>query len=382
MDRMSKIRVMIYNRTATILKSLREILEKDEAIKVIRLINNEDHLLPEIDRLRPDVLIQEIGISNSNSLYLLSQVRLKHDTLPIIALSQKSRKDAIMAMYAVELGASEVITRPKGQIDLTDAEHHFQKRLIPTIKTVAENFILKNAELYDVDNHQETNMLNQRTYSVKRKPEVIVIGSCIGGIRALHSLLPVLSNEFTIPIVIVQHMPGYYTEALAKRLNLKTNINVREAKNRVLLNKGEIWIAPGGYQTTIGKMGHKYELMVNKTPRVNTNRPSIDVLFKSAAEIVEDRTLGILLSGRGGDGLDGSRSIQAAGGHVFIQDEKSSLAWELPGTVQHFQLADEQWNIRDMGHQMNDLSDFDYFSYRTKSGKFEFPVTKAASGSN
>ena len=373
---------MIYNRTIPILESLKEILEKDEDINVVRLISNDDYLLPEIDRLRPDVLIHEVGISNSNSLYLLSRVRLKHDTLPIIALSQKSRKDAIMAMYAVELGASDVITRPKGQPDLSIAEHHFQKRLMPAIKTLAENYKDKNSLLYGVENHQEINWLNPGKYSAKGKPEVIVIGACIGGIHSLHSLLPVLSEEFSIPIVIVQHLPGFYTEFLAKRLNLKTNINVREAKNRVLLNKREIWVAPGGYQTTIGKTGQKYELIVDKTPRVNTCRPSIDILFKSAAEIVGDRAIGILLSGRGRDGLNGSRYIQAAGGRVFIQNKKSSLTWELPGIAHRLQLADEQWSIRELAHQMNEMSNFDYFSYRTKSGKFEIPISKAATGSD
>ena len=144
-----------------------------------------------------------------------------------------------------------------------------------------------------------------------------------------------------MPIVIAQHMPPLFTSLLAERLASKCSMDVREAKSGELLAPGYIWIAPGDYHLVVSQEGGVVHLRTHQEPRENFCRPSVDVLFRSVAEVFGGRALGVVLTGMGQDGLKGCEVLHAGGSHIIVQDEASSVVWGMPGFVARAGLADK-----------------------------------------
>jgi two-component system chemotaxis response regulator CheB len=169
-------------------------------------------------------------------------------------------------------------------------------------------------------------------------PKLLVIGVSTGGPAALEALLPRIPASFALPILIVQHMPRLFTGLLAERLNSLCSLRVREASTDTRAEPGVIDIAPGDWHLEILR---DLRLRLNQDPPENFCRPSVDVLFRTAAQICGGRVLGVILTGMGSDGLQGSRAIRAAGGTVLAQDAPTSVVWGMPGAVAHAGLANK-----------------------------------------
>jgi two-component system chemotaxis response regulator CheB len=184
------------------------------------------------------------------------------------------------------------------------------------------------------------------------RPEIVAIGVSTGGPDALARLLPTLPKEFPLPIVVVQHMPPIFTEMLAKRLSEKCRIPVRECKTGTLLEPGCIWLAPGDYHMVVHLEGGLVRLRTNQAPRENFCRPSVDVLFRSVAAVYAPRTLGIILTGMGQDGLIGCQALNAAGANIIVQDEATSVVWGMPGFVARAGLAEKILPLDQIGGEI------------------------------
>jgi two-component system, chemotaxis family, protein-glutamate methylesterase/glutaminase len=170
---------------------------------------------------------------------------------------------------------------------------------------------------------------------------LVVIGSSTGGPAALAEILPALPKHFPIPILIVQHMPAAFTKCLGEDLSMKSVIPVAEARGGTLLRPGQAWIAPGDFHVTVRSRGMHVELVTNQEPPEHFCRPSVDVLFRSVAEVYGAGALAIVLTGMGKDGVSGARAIRAQGGHVLVQDEATSVVWGMPGAVVRAGLAND-----------------------------------------
>lgn len=171
------------------------------------------------------------------------------------------------------------------------------------------------------------------------KLEAVVIGVSTGGPNALAVVLPSIPADFPLPILIVQHMPPHFTRLLAERLSARTTMPVEEGVPGTVLAPGRMWIAPGNFHLVVEKDGSQVRLKTHQGPPENSCRPAVDVLFRSAAEVFGSRTLAVVLTGMGQDGLKGCEVIRAAGGQVIVQDEASSVVWGMPGYVAKAGLA-------------------------------------------
>ena len=171
-------------------------------------------------------------------------------------------------------------------------------------------------------------------------PQLVVIGVSTGGPAALGTLLPRLPANFPVPILIVQHMPPTFTDLLATRLNQSCEIAVVEAEHDMVASAGTAYIAPGSHHLRASRSGTVIQLHLDLGQPENSCRPSVDVLFRSAAMAFGDRVLGVILTGMGRDGLQGTRDIHEAGGRVIIQDEATSVVWGMPAEVAREGLAD------------------------------------------
>ena len=161
-----------------------------------------------------------------------------------------------------------------------------------------------------------------------------------GGPNALAALIPALPADLRVPVVIVQHMPPMFTRLLAERLNAQSPLTVREAAMGMSVTPGTVTIAPGDYHMGLTRYGTDVRVMLNQGPPENSCRPAVDHLFRSVVALYGARTLGVILTGMGQDGLRGCEGIREAGGVVLAQDEASSVVWGMPGFVARAGLAD------------------------------------------
>ena len=167
----------------------------------------------------------------------------------------------------------------------------------------------------------------------------VCIGISTGGPTALASLFESWQQTLPVPLFIVQHMPPRFTEMLAKRLSQLGPTEVEEAFDGQEVKSGRAYLAPGGWHMALETQNGKTKIRINDLPPENSCRPSVDVLFRTAADIYKDRLLGVVMTGMGTDGLLGSEAIVSAGGSIIAQDEESSTVWGMPGAVANASLA-------------------------------------------
>jgi two-component system chemotaxis response regulator CheB len=185
----------------------------------------------------------------------------------------------------------------------------------------------------------------------------VVVGSSTGGPNALLDFLEPIPADFPAPVLVVQHMPPIFTRALAERLSARCRIPVREAAVGGVAKPGECWIAAGDFHLEISGSGSSLPFSVHQAPPENSCRPSVDVLFRSAAKHVGAGCVAVVLTGMGHDGLEGSRRIREENGIVLAQDERSSVVWGMPGAVAKAGLTESLGTPADLGRRIARLAD-------------------------
>jgi two-component system chemotaxis response regulator CheB len=179
-------------------------------------------------------------------------------------------------------------------------------------------------------------------------PQALVIGSSTGGPAALLSLLSALPATFSMPILIVQHMPPHFTKLLAERLTKACTLDVVEAEDGMEVAGGRAYIAPGDFHMAVLRRGNKVEVQLTKADPENSCRPAVDVLFRSVAEAYQSASIAIVLTGMGQDGLRGVRTLKQRGVPVLVQDRETSVVWGMPGAIAEAGLADFVLPITEM----------------------------------
>jgi two-component system chemotaxis response regulator CheB len=173
-----------------------------------------------------------------------------------------------------------------------------------------------------------------------QRVDIVAIGTSTGGPNALAELIPHLPADFLVPVVIVQHMPPTFTRFLAERLTAASSLVVQEGVSGGLVERGCAWIAPGDFHMKLRRDERAVRLNVFQAAPENSCRPSVDVLFRSVAEVFGKNALAVVMTGMGQDGLRGCELIKEAHGQVIVQDEASSVVWGMPGYVAKAGLAD------------------------------------------
>lgn len=178
------------------------------------------------------------------------------------------------------------------------------------------------------------NDIKLRTLSTIKRPEAIVIGASTGGLKAVGTLLDGLKDsKINLPILITQHVPenfdASFTENIAKASGIKTITGVEGDE----VVAGVIYVAPSNYHMSVVRFGEKVKIGLVDSPQINFCKPSVDPLFSSASKVWKEKVFGIMLTGIGNDGLEGSKAIVKAGGTIIAQDEATSVVWGMPGAV-------------------------------------------------
>lgn len=343
-----KIRVLVVDDSAVIRSLLSDALSHDPEIEVVGLAGNGEVAVQKLQSAHPDIVTLDMEMPVMDGLQTLKVIRKTHPKLPVIMFSTLTERGSCATMDALALGASDYVTKPANVGSVLAGIDKIKEDLIPKIKALvrhpADSRFAHHAPVAPVK-------IPPRASGAIHL-EALVIGVSTGGPNALAELLPMLGMRFPLPILIVQHMPPLFTRLLAERIASVSGIPTREAKDRDTIRPGQILIAPGGQHMTAERGREGVRVRLNEDPPENSCRPAVDVLFRSAASAFGDRTLALVLTGMGQDGLKGSEAIRAVGGQVLVQDEASSVVWGMPGAVFNAGLADKMLPLKEIAGEI------------------------------
>jgi two-component system chemotaxis response regulator CheB len=344
---MERIRVFLVDDAAVVRRLVPAVLSRDPELEVIGTAADGRMALARIPQANPDVVILDLEMPEMDGLETLVALRQTHPRLPVIMFSRYTQRGVEATVHALTLGANDYVPKPGDGLDL---EHCVHELLIPKIKLFGRRSSPSEPAPPTPAAPRGPSARPRRVG--RQRVEIVAIGASTGGPNALAELLPAFPEDWSMPTVIVQHMPADFTARLAERLSTKARLRVREGAEGEVLSAAQVWVAPGNYHMTVRRVARIAQLALNQDLPVNSCRPSVDVLFQSVAEVYGSSALAVILTGMGEDGLRGCACIREAGGQVLAQDEASSVVWSMPGAVVRAGLADEVVPLGALGLQV------------------------------
>lgn len=348
MPALAKKRILIVDDAVVVRKMLADALSANGVVEVAGVAANGRIALQKFLALKPDVILLDIEMPDMDGLETVRELRKLDTRVPIIMFSTLTERGAGAALEALSLGATDYVTKPSNS-DMRATLEVVSRELIPKVLAlcgVAEVRV-------GIEPARKPPVL---ALAVSRRlptpVEVVAIGVSTGGPDALARLLPALPADFPVPIIIVQHMPPIFTRLLAARLSAKSALPVRECKSGELLTPGCAVLAPGDFHMVASKEGGTVCLRTQQGPKENYCRPSVDVLFRSVAKLYGAKTLAVVLTGMGQDGLKGCGLLQGLGARIVVQDEASSVVWGMPGLVARAGLAEKILPLDQIGAEI------------------------------
>lgn len=316
----NKIKVLIVDDSAIVRKIISEEISKDSEIEVVGTAPDPYIARDKIIQLNPDVLLLDIEMPKMDGLTFLQKM-MEHYPMPIIIVSSLAKANSEIALKAIELGALEVISKPGSSYSVKD----MGEQLIEKIKSVSYVNFAKNSKR----NTENVKIRTVQTAMLKTTNKIVAIGASTGGTEAIKNVLMKFPANMS-PIIIVQHMPQYFTKSFAERLNTLCKIEVKEAEHMELVTAGKALIAPGNKHMVLKRSGAQYYVEIKDGPLVFHQRPSVEVLFSSVAKFAGRNAVGVILTGMGKDGAKGLLEMKNAGAYTIAQDEKSSVVFGMP----------------------------------------------------
>lgn len=325
---MSIINVLVVDDSALVRKYLTEIVNSEDDMNLVGTAFDPIFAFDKLKKYPVDVILLDIEMPRMDGLTFLEKLMQTIPT-PVIILSSLTSKNADISLRAFELGAFDVIQKPENMMELPFMKEQLLEVIRGACSAKVRNKLIRQFESHkNIQKHPSSDKLFTTTSSTTDK--IIVIGSSTGGTTAIYDILSKLPVD--IPgIVIVQHMPLRFSETFAQRLNKTLNLTVKLARDGDRIQNGFVYIAPGEQHCAISVSGAKYLIKLKKGPRVNYHKPSVEILFNSAANFAASNAIGIMLTGMGEDGSLAMKKMKDAGSFNIVQDEKSSVVWGMPG---------------------------------------------------
>ncbi len=332
MDRV--VRVLVIDDSAYVRKVVKEMLSRSPFIEVVGAARDGLEALDLIEKLRPDVVTCDLIMPGLDGVGFVRE-QMQRRPLPIIIMSIASETgDA--ALTALDAGAVDFVQKPTALA--TEKIFEVSDELIERVKAAA-TINMSAGPLRPTD---------IRVVPPDGKPavrsdlaDIVVLGISTGGPQALKKLIPMLPATFPVPVAMVMHMPVGYTEMYAKKLDEMSSLNVREASEGDELAPGTVLLAQAGRHLTLQRRNNgRVVAHLDARPFDLLHRPSVDVLFQSAAEIYKDRVLGVVMTGMGSDGKKGAAWIKSQGGLIYTEAEESCVVYGMPHSVDEAGLSD------------------------------------------
>lgn len=352
------IRVLFADDAAMMRRLISKAFDADSQITIAKECSDGVEILTCLEEQDVDIIVIDIQMRKLDGIEVIKAIRKKNRTLPIIVFSSLASPNSQATVDALSAGATDYVLKPKRVGHVQGAIQQVTTELIPKIKLHAKT----------PDGNTKRKQPPSQTLASSPKPpatssllipgrfDVIVVAVSTGGPMALEKMLKPLPAGFSLPILIVQHMPPTFTKRLAESLSQHCILPVKEAEQASIVSRGEVWIAQGGKHMQVVRKGLQTQLMLNSDPPVNSCRPAADVLFQSVVPIYKHKILSVVLTGMGKDGAIGAEEIKKAGGAVIAQDKSSSAVWGMPGEVVNAGIADAVLPIDKIGMKLVELS--------------------------
>ncbi len=339
-----KIRVVVVDDSALVRSLLAEIINRQRDMECIGTANDPLIAREMIRELNPDVITLDVEMPRMDGIDFLGRL-MRLRPMPVVMISTLTERGAEVTMKALELGAIDFVAKPR--VGLASGLNELAEQIVDKIRVAAVAQVRRGvvreapaqvpAPLHaaGVAQPPATGLLGRLSTE-----KLICIGASTGGTEAIKEVLVQMPAD-SPAIVITQHMPPGFTTSFAARLNGLCQITVKEAVNGERILPGHAYIAPGGKQFHVARSGANYVAVVDDGPAVNRHKPSVEVLFKSAAAVVGRNAFGIMLTGMGNDGAAAMREMKDAGSYNYVQDEASCIVFGMPREAIAHGAADE-----------------------------------------
>jgi len=334
------LRLAVVDDSAFVRKAIGRMMESDDRIEVVGTASSGEELLANLQRWAPDVITLDLSMPGIGGLVTLDRVMALRPT-PVVILSTHAGRGAPQTIEALHRGASDFID--KQQYSLLD---------FSSLRAVLVEKVLAVARAPEPPPSRRA--MTPAPTDPERQYELLLIGASTGGPPAIEQVLEGLGAECPVAVLVVQHMPQGFTRAFADRLNAHLPLAVREAEDGMPIERGRVYIAPGGQHLRIGREGKRLACSLSLRPQGLSHRPSVDELFLSALPMA-DHAMVALLTGMGKDGAEGMRQLAQGGAFTVAQDEATSVVFGMPGAAVTLQAAREVLPLHRIGARMREL---------------------------
>ena len=340
MVKKKNIRVLIVDDSAVVRQTLEEVLSSDPGIEVMATASDPFIAADKILREVPDVITLDVEMPRMDGITFLQKIMSQHP-IPVVICSSLTESGSETALKTLEFGAIEIILKPR--IGTKQFLEESRVRICDAVRAAAMARISRIvSEMPRLVPKLSADVILAKSRSsamVKTTDKVVVVGASTGGTEALSDFL--MAMPLDAPgIVIVQHMPEHFTRAFAMRLDTICRISVKEAGNNDTVIRGRALIAPGNHHMLLKRSGARYYVEIKDGPLVSRHRPSVDVLFRSAARYAGKNCVGVIMTGMGDDGAKGMLEMKEAGAYTIAQDEESCVVFGMPKKAIELQAVD------------------------------------------
>jgi two-component system, chemotaxis family, protein-glutamate methylesterase/glutaminase len=329
-----KIRVLVADDSAFMCKVLKEIINSDAQLEVAGTARDGREAVALAESLRPDVITMDINMPHLDGLQATELIMSQHPR-PVVIVSSESREGAASTLRALELGAIDFVPKPTNGIDLD--MRNIREELTRKLKMAAKVRVVRTATMSKLTAHAPVPFSSASSNHADRaahhnagngtKFPLVVIAASTGGPAAVMRVVAGLPKDLQAAVLLVLHMPAAFTSQFTIQLAEISRLPVKEAESHEAPQPGVIYLCPGANHLRISSTG---KITLDGGPRIEGYRPCADVALESAAAFARPLTLAVVLTGMGNDASKGVQAVKAAGGHVIVQDEATSVIFGMP----------------------------------------------------
>jgi two-component system, chemotaxis family, protein-glutamate methylesterase/glutaminase len=347
-SRNGPVRVLIVDDSALMRQLLTTLLEADPDIEVVGTAADPHIARERIKVLNPDVITLDVEMPHMDGVTFLRKIMTLRPT-PVVMISTLTQRGADITLEALEIGAVDFIAKPTE--GLAEAMAELAAQIQDKVKAAATSRVgvRRAVPAVSVARLQRPRRLSDK---------IVFVGASTGGVEALKALLLGLPADCP-PVLITQHMPPRFTSGFAQRLDRECPMKVSEAVDDEVIEPGHAYIAPGSHHLEIERQGSRNICRLSDGATVSGHRPSVDVLFRSAARVVGKKAVGAILTGMGKDGAEGLLELRRAGAMTFGQDEGSSLIYGMPRVAFERGAVMRQYSLEHMAEAILDACALD-----------------------
>ncbi|WP_135075959.1 chemotaxis response regulator protein-glutamate methylesterase [Terasakiella sp. SH-1] len=339
------IRVMVVDDSAVVRGLITRMLEAEADISVVSSVGNGKMAVDSLARNEVEVIVLDIEMPVMDGLTALPKLLEVDSSIRIVMASTLTARNADISLRALQAGAVDYIPKPSSSRELSGGRD-FAKELVEKVhihgaarRKVKGAPKISSAKarpttprpLWQTQAPKEIKI--RPSTGVKERPDIIAIGSSTGGPQALFTVLKGMHGKVKQPVVITQHMPATFTKILSEHINRMTGWTCSEATDGMVIEAGQVYLAPGDYHMTVVSQGTQKILRLDQNPPENFCRPAVDPMLRSVSAAYGRKVLTVILTGMGSDGMKGGEIVVNNGGDLIAQDEASSVVWGMPGAV-------------------------------------------------